>query len=56
MKNKQQPYLIKEHKLAELVNELEAIAKTYEGCQCRRSMLAEVVRKHLKNTNNLRGT
>ena len=45
---KSQPYVIKEHKVGELVNELTLIANKYKGCQCMRTMLSEAVTKHLK--------
>ena len=42
------PYVIKDHKISELVNELTLITNKYKGCKCMRSILSAAVTKALK--------
>jgi len=50
MTNKQK-YAIKEHKIAELVNELVRVSNKYNGFQCLRGVISDTVTKALKKSN-----
>lgn len=41
---------MKDHEIREFINELTAVSKKYEGCQCLREAIANVVKKRLRKT------